>query len=73
MQWKDDMTSHVRGLADHESVREAAEVMNRMGVGAVPIFQDGEPGGIVTEFEACTTRAGTPNTCRLKTAQKVAF
>jgi CBS domain-containing protein len=49
MQLKDVMTTHVRGLAAHQSVREAADVMNRMGIGAVPVFQDGKPVGIVTD------------------------
>lgn len=49
MQLNNVMTTHVRGLATHQSVQEAAQVMSRLGVGAIPIFEDGKPVGIVTD------------------------
>jgi CBS domain-containing protein len=56
MQLKDVMTTHVRGISTHQSVREAAEVMGRMRVGSLPVFRDGQPVGIVTDRDI-TVRA----------------
>lgn len=46
---KEVMTTHVQGIAAHQTIREAAQVMERLRVGAVPVFQDGRPIGIVTD------------------------
>lgn len=43
------MTPDVRGLDLDESIRSAAVIMAEMRVGAVPIFRDGLPVGIVTD------------------------
>lgn len=43
------MTTHVQGIAAHQTIREAAEVMERLRVGSVPVFQDSRPVGIVTD------------------------
>lgn len=49
MQLKDLMTTHVQGISAEQSVCEAAQAMQRMGIGSVPVFRDGQPIGIVTD------------------------
>lgn len=43
------MTTHVRGISGNQSVQEAAEAMSQLSIGAVPVFGDGQPIGIVTD------------------------
>src|SRR6056297_2374953 len=49
MQLKELMTTHVQGISADQSVCEAAQAMQRLGVGSVPVFRDGQPIGIVTD------------------------
>ncbi|MFN7875708.1 MAG: CBS domain-containing protein [Pirellula sp.] len=71
MQLKDVMTTHVRGLAAHQSVREAADVMSRMGIGAVPIFQDGKPVGIVTDRDIAVRAVACGSDCSRKPVREI--
>jgi len=49
MQLKTLMTTHVQGISAEQSVCEAAQAMQRLGIGSVPVFRDGQPIGIVTD------------------------
>jgi len=46
---KDIMTKDVQGLDRNESTQSAAKLMAEMDVGAIPVFEDGRPVGIVTD------------------------
>lgn len=71
MQLKDVMTTHVRGLAAHQSVQEAADVMNRMGIGVVPIFEDGKPIGIVTDRDIVIRAVALGCDCSRKPVREI--
>lgn len=49
MQLNELMTTHVQGISADQSVCEAAQAMQRLGIGSVPVFRDGRPIGIVTD------------------------
>jgi CBS domain-containing protein len=49
MQLKDVMTENVRGVDADQSVQTAAKLMDQLQVGALPVFRDSEPIGIVTD------------------------
>ena len=49
MQLKQIMTREVQGIDGRESTQHAAELMAHRGVGALPVFGDGRPIGIVTD------------------------
>lgn len=63
MQLKDLMTTHVQGIAEHQSIREAAELMDRLRVGSVPVFRDGHPIGIVTDRDIVIRAVGKGLDC----------
>lgn len=49
MQLKELMTTHVQGISADQSVCEAAQAMERLGIGSVPVFRNGQPIGIITD------------------------
>ena len=53
------MTPDVRGLNRDEAVQSAAQLMAEMDVGAIPVFDDGRPIGMVTDRDI-TVRAVAP-------------
>ena len=63
MKLSDVMTTHVRGIAGHQSVQEAAEAMDRMCIGAVPVFRDGQPVGIVTDRDIAVRAVAAGRDC----------
>lgn len=71
MQLKDVMTTHVRGLADHQTIREAAELMGRMEIGAVPIFREGTPVGIVTDRDIAVRAVATGRDCTQQPVREI--
>jgi CBS domain-containing protein len=46
---KEAMTRQVQSVSPHDVLQKAAEVMRSIGVGCVPVLEDGEPVGIVTD------------------------
>ncbi|MCA9136615.1 MAG: CBS domain-containing protein [Planctomycetales bacterium] len=65
------MTTHVRGLAAHQSIQEAAELMSRMSIGSVPIFRDGQPVGIVTDRDISVRAVARGFDCRQRHAEEI--
>lgn len=68
---KDVMTAHVRGIAAEQSVREAAEVMEQLRIGSVPVFRDGQPIGIVTDRDIVVRAVATGCDCSQKPVVEV--
>ena len=56
MQVNEIMTAEVEGIASHESALQAAQQMARRDVGALPVFENGQPIGMVTDRDI-TVRA----------------
>lgn len=53
MRIKDAMSEHVEGIAPNATVRECAHKMDQLGVGALPVFEDGQLVGMVTDRDVC--------------------
>lgn len=51
---KDVMTTHVQGIATHQTIQEAAGMMERLCVGSIPVFEDQDVIGIVTDRDIVT-------------------
>ncbi len=47
------MTSNVESVTPDTSIREAAQKMASLNVGAMPIAENGEPQGIITDRDIC--------------------
>lgn len=50
---KDAMSDHVEGIAPNATVRECARKMDQLGVGALPVFENGQLVGMVTDRDVC--------------------
>lgn len=50
---KDAMSDHVEAIAPSATVRECARKMNQSGVGALPVFENGQIVGMVTDRDVC--------------------
>lgn len=61
MQLKDIMTTHVQGISADQSIQHAAETMRHLNVGAIPVFRNDEPVGIVTDRDIAIR--GVANGC----------
>ena len=66
MQLKDVMTTHVQGISADQSVCEAAQAMERMRIGSIPVFRDGRPVGIVTDRDIVVRAVATRCDCSQK-------
>jgi len=71
MQLKDVMTTHVQGISADQSVREAAEAMGRLQVGAIPIFRDNQPIGIVTDRDIAIRAVAAGCDCSSKPVSEI--
>ena len=71
MQLKDIMTTHVRGISEDESVCEAARAMERLCVGSLPVFRDGQPVGIITDRDITVRAVAAECDCAHKPVKEV--
>lgn len=47
------MSTHLETIAPATTIQECAKKMNKLGVGVLPVWQDGEPVGVVTDRDIC--------------------
>ena len=50
---KDAMSDHVEGIPPNATVRECARKMDQLGVGALPVFENGQVVGMVADRDVC--------------------
>lgn len=53
------MSAHLETITPATTVQECARKMGHLGVGALPVSQDGQPVGIVTDRDICCRAVGT--------------
>jgi predicted transcriptional regulator len=58
MQVKELMSTHIEAIAPTVSIQECATKMDRLGVGALPVWEDGRPVGVVTDRDICCRVVG---------------
>lgn len=56
---KEVMSSHLETIAPSTSVQECASKMDQLGVGALPVWDDGQPVGVVTDRDICCRVVGS--------------
>ena len=54
MKGKELLSEKIETIGTRDTVRDAAEKMKRLGTGAVPLFDDGMPVGIITGGDITT-------------------
>jgi len=52
------MSTHLETIAPATTVLECAKKMGKLGVGVLPVWQDGEPVGVVTDRDICCRVVG---------------
>lgn len=52
------MSTHLETIAPATTIQECAKKMNKLGVGVLPVWQDGEPVGVVTDRDICCRVVG---------------
>ena len=52
------MSTHLETIAPATTIQECAKKMNELGVGVLPVWQDGEPVGVVTDRDICCRVVG---------------
>lgn len=52
------MSTHLERIAPATTIQECAKKMNKLGVGVLPVWQDGEPVGVVTDRDICCRVVG---------------
>jgi CBS domain-containing protein len=50
---KEAMSAHLETIAPTATVKECASKMAQLGVGALPVWQDGQPIGVITDRDIC--------------------
>ena len=52
------MSTHLETVAPATTVQECAKKMTELGVGVLPVWQDGQPVGVVTDRDVCCRVVG---------------
>ena len=52
------MSTHLETIAPATTVQECAKKMSELGVGVLPVWQDGQPLGVVTDRDVCCRVVG---------------
>ena len=52
------MSTHLETIAPATTIQECAKKMNKLGVGVLPVWQDGQPVGVVTDRDICCRVVG---------------
>ena len=55
---KEVMSSKVEAIAPTTTIRKCARKMEQLGVGALPVWEDGAPVGLVTDRDICCRVVG---------------
>jgi CBS domain-containing protein len=55
---KEVMSTHLETIAPTTTVEECAKKMSHLGVGVLPVWQDGQPVGVVTDRDICCRAVG---------------
>jgi CBS domain-containing protein len=55
---KEVMSTHLETIAPTTTVQECAKKMADLGVGALPVWQNGQPVGVVTDRDICCRAVG---------------
>jgi CBS domain-containing protein len=55
---KEVMSSHPETIAPTTTVQDCASKMNQSGVGALPVWENGKPVGLVTDRDICCRVVG---------------
>ena len=50
---KEVMSAYLETIAPTVTVKECASKMDQLGVGALPVWEDGQPIGVVTDRDIC--------------------
>ena len=56
---KEVMSTKIEAVAPTATARECAGKMHQLGVGVIPVWQDGKPVGLVTDRDICCRVVGT--------------
>ena len=56
---KEVMSTKIQAVAPTTTVRECTGKMHQLGVGVLPVWQDGKPVGLVTDRDICCRVVGT--------------
>ncbi len=52
------MSAHLETIAPGATIQECAKKMSQLGVGALPVWQDGQPVGVITDRDICCRAIG---------------
>ena len=55
---RDVMSTHLETISPSATVQECAKKMQQSGVGVLPVWQDGQPVGMVTDRDVCCRTIG---------------
>jgi CBS domain-containing protein len=53
------MSRRLETIAPDASIQECARKMNELGVGVLPVWENGQPIGVVTDRDVCCRAVGT--------------
>jgi len=52
------MSAHLETVTPATSVQDCAKKMSQLGVGVLPVWQDGQPVGVITDRDICCRAVG---------------
>jgi CBS domain-containing protein len=55
---KEVMSARLETIAPTTTVKECASTMDQLGVGALPVWEDGQPIGVITDRDICCRVVG---------------
>jgi CBS domain-containing protein len=55
---KEVMSSHLETITPATTVQECAKKMRQLDVGVLPVWQDGQPVGVITDRDICCRAVG---------------
>jgi CBS domain-containing protein len=55
---KEVMSARLETITPATTVQECAKKMSQLGIGVLPVWQDGEPVGVITDRDICCRAVG---------------
>jgi CBS domain-containing protein len=68
---KDAMSTQIEKVLPGTSVRECAHIMNKTGIGALPVWEDGRLVGMITDRDVCCRAVGDDRDPATMTAREI--
>lgn len=68
---KDAMSTQIEKVLPGTSVRECAHIMNKTGIGALPVWEDGHLVGMITDRDVCCRAVGDDRDPATMTAREI--